>query len=191
MDEITYIDNIDNKCMNEITYMNNDPTKPIIYIGVIFFCYKNNKIRFLLMENDLTKYEDIGLDIRISNNICDILRIHTNYLIDLELEDISKLYSKDIYVSQELSLIKFIHAPQNIIDLKAEDFGTYTVLTNDKKIKRHINWIDKDYILKVLSKFNKLSKKLNKKEIMDTFRNIEIESNINNVLKTIHKKIFN
>jgi hypothetical protein len=177
--------------MDEITYINNDPTKPIIYMGVIFFCYKNNKIRFLLMENDFTKYEDIGFDIRISNNICDILRIHTNYLIDLQMEDISKLYSKDIYLSQELSLIKFIHAPQNIIDLKDEDFGTYTVLTNDKKIKRHINWIDKDYILKVLSKFNKLSKKLNKKEIMDTFRNIEVESNINNVLKTIHKKIFN
>jgi hypothetical protein len=141
--------------MDEITYINNDPTKPIIYMGVIFFCYKNNKIRFLLMENDFTKYEDIGFDIRISNNICDILRIHTNYLIDLQMEDISKLYSKDIYLSQELSLIKFIHAPQNIIDLKDEDFGTYTVISNDKKIKRNINWIDKDYILKVLSKFNK------------------------------------
>ncbi len=177
--------------MNEITYMNNDPTKPIIYIGVIFFCSKNNKIKFLLLENNMAKYEDIGLDIRISNNICDILRIQTNYLVDLELEDISSLYSKDIYISQELTLIKFIHAPQNIIDLKDEDFGTYTVISNDEKIKRRINWIDKDYILKVLSKFNKLSKKLNKKEIMDTFRNIEVESNINNVLKTIHKKMFN
>ena len=183
MNEITY--------MNDITYMNNDPTKPIIYIGVIFFCCKNNKIRFLLMENDLTKYEDIGLDICKSNNICDILRIHTNYLIDLELGDLSKLYSKDIYLSQELSLIKFISAPENIINLKNEDFGTYTVISNDKKIKRRINWIERDYILKVLSKFNKLSKRLNKKEIMDTFRNIEVETNINNVLKLIHKKMFN
>jgi hypothetical protein len=177
--------------MDEITYMNNDPTKPIIYMGVIFFCCKNNKMRFLLMENDMTKYEDIGLDIRISNNICDILRIHTNYLIDLKQEDINNLYSKDVYISQELTLIKFIHAPQNIIDLKSDDFGTYTVLSNDKKIKRHINWIERDYILKVLSKFNKLSKKLNHKEIIECFRNIEVETNINNVLKTIHKKIFN
>ena len=177
--------------MNEITYMNNDPTKPIIYIGVIFFCCKNNKMRFLLMENDMTKYEDIGMDIHKSNNICDILRIHTNYLIDLELEDINKLYSKDVYISQELTLIKFIHAPQNIIDIKNEDFGTHTVLSNDKKIKRHINWIDRDYILKVLSKYNKLTKKLNNKEIIDCFRNIETDTNINDILKTIHKKFFN
>ena len=31
--------------MNEITYFNNDPTKPIIYIGIIFFCCKLNKIK--------------------------------------------------------------------------------------------------------------------------------------------------
>jgi hypothetical protein len=177
--------------MDNIIYINNDPTKPVMYIGVIFFCCKNNKMKFLLLENIMTKYEDIGLDISISNNICDILRIQTNYLIDLELEDINKLYSKDIYISQELTLIKFIRAPENIIELKSEDFGAYTVLTNDKKNKRHINWIDKDYILKVLSKFNKLSKKLNNKEVMDTFRNIEIETNINNTLKSIHKKFFN
>jgi hypothetical protein len=177
--------------MNEITYFNNDPTKPIIYIGIIFFCCKLNKIKFLLLENNMTKFEDIGLDINVCNNLCDILRIQTNYLIDLELNDFNKLYSKDVYISQELTLIKFISAPQNIIDLKYDDFGTYTVLTNNKKIKRHINWIDKDYILKVLSKFNKLSKKLNNKEILDTFRNIEVESNINNTLKSIHKKIFN
>ena len=177
--------------MNEITYINNDPTKPVKYIGIIFFCCKNNKIKFLLLENIMTKYEDIGLDISITNNICDILRIQTNYLIDLELDDLSKLYSKDIYISQELTLIKFIRAPENIIELKSEDFGTYTVISNDKKIKTHINWIEKDYILKVLSKFNKLSKKLNHREIIDTFRNIEVESNINNVLKTIHKKFFN
>jgi hypothetical protein len=180
--------------MNEIIYIDNDPTKPVMYIGVIFFYrynFENNKskTKFLLLENNMTKYEDIGIDISISNNICDILRIHTNYLIDLTDEELNKLYSKQIYISQELALIKFIHAPENIINLKYEDFGTYTVLSNDNKIKRRINWIDKDYIFKVLSKFNKLSKKLHNKEIMDMFKNIEVESNINSTLKSIHKSI--
>ena len=126
--------------MNEIIYIDNDPTKPVMYIGIIFF-YRSNilnksKTKFLLLENMMTKYEDVGLDISISNNICDILRIHTNYLIDLTDEELNQLYSKDIYISQELALIKFICAPQNIVDLNSDDFMIESIVYKVEPLKK-------------------------------------------------------
>ena len=58
--------------MNNLLYIDNNPTKPILYVGVIFFSYNNDdkKTQFLLMENNLAKYGDIGISIEnyIENN---------------------------------------------------------------------------------------------------------------------------
>jgi hypothetical protein len=200
--------------MNNIVYIDNDPTKPVIYIGVILFFSQDKKIKYLLLENNLSKYEDIGLgfgdfDLNInddfnssenlSNNnnnnnyinqiIKKSLSYHTNYLIDMNIFDLEKSYSKQVYIPSEMSIIKFISVPDEFKFLKSEDFGLYTVKSNDVKIKRRIKWIERSYLLRTLSRFNKLSKKLNTKEMLDAFKSVESENTLNNVLKTIRKKI--
>lgn len=199
--------------MNNIVYIDNDPTKPVIYIGVILFFSQDKKIKYLLLENNLSKYEDIGLSfgdfdltmnddfnssesLNINNNnnyinqiIIKSLRYHTNFLIDINLIDLEKTYMKQVYIPSEMSIIKFIAIPDEFKSLKSEDFGIYTVKSNDVKIKRHIKWIEKSYLLRTLSRFNKLSKKLNTKEMLDAFKSVESENTLNNVLKTIRKKI--
>ncbi len=195
--------------MNNLLYIDNDPTKPVIYVGVIFFTYNtsDDKTHFLLLENSLTKYTDIGIDIDIdiefesasdietdfnkiiNCNVIKALQFHTNFLIDLTEEDINSLESRQIYIPSEMSLIKFIKAPSNIQNLKSYDFGSYTVKSNDEKIKRNIKWIDKTYLFRFLIRFNKISKKLNNKEILDSFTTINSENNLNKVLNNIYKKI--
>ena len=184
-------------------YLDNDPTKPLIYIGIIFytFCMKLNKMKYLLIENNNSKYEDIGIKLDeinqfdLNKNIINALQFHTNYLIDLiDLigeEEIEKLNyeSKQVYIPSEMSLIRFIKAPEDITKLKSEDFGSYTVKSNDEKIRRYIKWIDKTYLFRFLYRFKKMSKKLNNKEIIDAFKSIESENNLNLVLSNIHKKI--
>ncbi len=193
--------------MNNLLYIDNDPTKPVIYVGVIFFTYNtsDDKTHFLLLENSLTKYTDIGIDIEFQNNterevetdfnkiinynVIKALQFHTNFLIDLTEEDINSLESRQIYIPSEMSLIKFIKAPSNIQNLKSYDFGSYTVKSNDEKIKRNIKWVDKTYLFRFLIRFNKISKKLNNKEILDSFTSINSENNLNKVLNNIYKKI--
>lgn len=184
-------------------YLDNDPTKPLIYIGIIFytFCMKLNKMKYLLIENNNSKYEDIGIKIdefdynHNDNNhnkiIINALQFHTNFLIDLTEEEFDKLnqFSKQIYIPSEMSLIKFVKANENISNLKSQDFGSYTVKSNDEKIRRYIKWIDKTYLFRFLYRFKKMSKKLNNKEIIDAFKSIESENNLNKVLSNIHKKI--
>ena len=58
-----------------------------------------------------------------------------------------------------MALIKFISSPDIITNLKSEDFGLYTFVSNDEKIKRTIKWVEKEYLFRVLNRFNKLSKK--------------------------------
>jgi hypothetical protein len=199
--------------MNNIVYIDNDPTKPVIYIGVILFFSQDKKIKYLLLENNLSKYEDLGLgfgdfDLNINDDfnssenlnnnnnnyinqiIIKSLRYHTNYLIDTKLIDLEKSYSKQVYIPSEMSIIKFISVPDEFKFLKSEDFGIYTVKSNDIKIKRHIKWIERSYLLRTLSRFNKLSKRLNTKEMLDAFKSVESENSLNNVLKTIRKNIF-
>ena len=193
-------------------YLDNDPTKPLIYIGIIFytFCMKLNKMKYLLIENNNSKYEDIGIKIdqfdhfdyndndndnNDNNNhnkiIINALQFHTNFLINLMEEELDKLnqFSKQIYIPSEMSLIKFVKANENISNLKSEDFGSYTVKSNDEKIRRYIKWIDKTYLFRFLFRFKKMSKKLNNKEIIDSFKSIESENHLNLVLFNIHKKI--
>ena len=190
--------------MNNLLYIDNDPTKPIIYVGVIFFSSINNKTHFLLMENNLAKYGDIGINIEnkvqtyintqdtqdfINNNIIKALQLHTNFLIDITCDEINLLESRKVYIPSEMALIKFIKAPELISKLKSFDFGSFTVKTNDEKIRRNIKWIDKTYLFRFLFKFKKTSKKINSKEILDTFRTIDSENNLNLVLNNIYKKI--
>lgn len=153
-------------------YLDNDPTKPLIYIGIIFytFCMKLNKMKYLLIENNNSKYEDIGIKIdefdynHNDNNhnkiIINALQFHTNFLIDLTEEEFDKLnqFSKQIYIPSEMSLIKFVKANENISNLKSQDFGSYTVKSNDEKIRRYIKWIDKTYLFRFLYRFKKMSK---------------------------------
>ena len=124
-------------------YLDNDPTKPLIYIGIIFytFCMKLNKMKYLLIENNNSKYEDIGIKLDeinqfdLNKTIISALQFHTNYLIDLidlidlTEEEMEKLNSesKQVYIPSEMSLIKFVKAPEDITKLKSEDFGSYTV----------------------------------------------------------------
>ena len=193
--------------MNKLIYIDNNPIKPVIYIGVIFFSFNKNdkKIRFLLKENNICKYEDIGLNIdsindslndsindSINDAIINSLQFHTNYLIDFDRTDLEKLnniYSKDIYIPSEMALIKFISSPDIITNLKSEDFGLYTFVSNDEKIKRTIKWVEKEYLFRVLNRFNKLSKKINNKEVLDTIRLVESEIKMNNILKSIKNVI--
>jgi hypothetical protein len=180
--------------MENLLYIDNDPTKPVIYIGIIFYAYfqKDNCIKFLLMENSFAKYEDIGIIIdnnNIDNNIIRAIQFHTNFLIDLS-EDLNTIKSpQDIYISSEMSLIRFVKAPNEFINFKTTDFGSYTVKSNDEKIKRYIKWIDYNYLFKFLYKFNKMSKKLVDKHIIDKFKSINSEHNLNLILSDIHKKI--
>ena len=183
-------------------YLNNDPTKPLIYIGIVFytFCMKLNKMKYLLLENNNSKYEDIGIKIDEFYNdnnynkiIIEALHLHTNYLIDLTDEQLERLSengnSIQVYISSEMSLIRFVKANDDIINLKSDDFGSYTVKSNDEKIRRHIKWVDKTYLFRFLYRFKKMSKKLNNKEIIDSFKSIESENHLNLVLFNIHKKI--
>ena len=194
--------------MNNLLYIDNNPTKPIIYIGVIFFSYNNDKkTHFLLMENNLAKYGDIGINLEkeldekeldekytkdidfINNNIIKALQLHTNYLIDLTIDEVVLLESRNVYIPTDMALIKFIKAPEIISKFNSIDFGSFTVKTNDEKIKRNIKWIDKTYLFRFLIKFKKISKRLNNKEILDTIRVIDSENNLNQILNNIHKKI--
>jgi hypothetical protein len=195
--------------MNSIIYVDNDPTKPVIYIGCVLFFSKNKKIKYLLLENSSTKYEDmgIGLDIddinfesesddenNINKNLIDTtiikaIKLHTNYLIDITPEYIEKAYTKQVYIPSEMAVIKFISVNEDIYNLKSEEFGTYTVKSNDVKIKRYIKWIEKSYFFRTLHRFNKISKKLNNKEVLDAFRAVETENSLQTVLKSIRKKI--
>jgi hypothetical protein len=231
--------------MNSIIYVDNDPTKPVIYIGSILFFCQDNKIRFLLLENSSAKFEDIGIGLdtvecqslsplwcdnlaitlaksiklkvplssaldvteynnynsesdnedNINRNIIDTiiikaLRLHTNYLIDITVEYIEKAYTKQIYIPSEMALIKFISITDDAItNLKSEDFGMYTVKTNEDKIKRYIKWVEKSYFFRTLYRFNKISKKINNKEILDGMRSVESENKLKKVLKSIRNKI--
>jgi len=196
--------------MNSIIYVDNDPTKPVIYIGSILFFCQDNKIRFLLLENSSAKFEDIGIGLdnednnynsesdnedNINKNIIDTiiikaLRLHTNYLIDITVEYIEKAYTKQIYIPSEMALIKFISITDDAItNLKSEDFGMYTVKTNEDKIKRYIKWVEKSYFFRTLYRFNKISKKINNKEILDGMRSVESENKLKKVLKSIRNKI--
>jgi hypothetical protein len=182
-------------------YLDNDPTKPFIYIGIIFytFCVKLNKMKYLLIENNNSKYEDFGIKLdqmnldqmNLNTLIMNALQFHTNYLIDLTEEEmeIFNSDSKQVYIPSEMSLIKFIKASKDITNLKSEDFGSYTVKSNTEKIRRHIKWIDKTYLFRFLYRFKKMSKKLNNKEIIDVFKSIESENNLNLILFNIQKKI--
>jgi hypothetical protein len=200
-------------------YLDNDPTKPVIYIGIIFytFCVKINRIKYLLIENNNSKYEDIGINLGESDNInetninetninetninetninetiASAIKFHTNYLIDLTEKEIERIVnlkdSKQVYIPYDMSLIKFVKAPPEISNLKSKDFGIYTVKSNDEKIRRYIKWIDKTYLFRFLYRSKKISKKLNNKEVIDTFKSINSENNLNLVLSNIHKKI--
>ena len=196
--------------MNSIIYVDNDPTKPVIYIGSILFFCQDNKIRFLLLENLSAKFEDIGIGLdnednnytsesdnedNINKNIIDTiiikaLRLHTNYLIDITVEYIEKTYTKQVYIPSEMALIKFISITDDAItNLKSEDFGMYTVKNNEDKTKRYIKWIEKSYFFRTLHRFNKISKKLNNKEVLDGIRSVESENKLKKVLKSIRNKI--
>jgi hypothetical protein len=209
--------------MNSIIYVDNDPTKPVIYIGCILFFCQDKKIKFLLLENSSAKFDDIGIGLDIedinydsesdneninnnlNNNLIDTiiikaLRLHTNYLLDITPEYIEKSYTKQVYIPSEMALIKFISVSEDtiidfqninlkIIDLKSEDFGMYTVKSNEDKIKRYIKWIEKSYFFRTLHRFNKISKKLNNKEVLDAMRTVESENKLKRVLKSIRKKI--
>jgi hypothetical protein len=197
--------------MNNLLYIDKDPTKPLMYIGVIFFSYNTDKkTHFLLMENNLAKYSDIGINIEnyidesqndnnididtdtndiINKYIINALKFHSNYLIDITVDEIGLLESRKIYIPSEMALIKFIKAPEIISKLKPNDFGSFTVKTNEEKIRRNIKWIDKTYLFRFLFRFKKISKRLNNKEILDTFRIIDSENNLNQVLNNIYKKI--
>ena len=94
--------------------------------GALFYKRENNKLKLLIVENK-GKYEDIGIQIDDTNNIC--------HLLGLAIEESTngKIKNKDIierlekasyiYIARFKYIIYFIEATDNEKQLKKEDFN--------------------------------------------------------------------
>ena len=145
-------------------YHKNNPINLILNIGIILYKFVNDKLYILLYQNKEGKYDliynkiinDVTIDELVVNRIYDV----TNYLILLEEIDTIN----DLYDDTTFTLIKFIKLPQKYFYLKSKDFNYYEVITDDKKIKRELKWIEFKYSNNLIHKIKimDITKTLNK-----------------------------
>jgi len=145
-------------------YHKNNPINLILNIGIILYKFVNDKLYILLYQNKEGKYDliynkiinDVTIDELVVNRIYDV----TNYLILLEEIDTIN----DLYDDTTFTLIKFIKLPQKYFYLVSKDFNYYEVITDDKKIKRELKWIEFKYSNNLIHKIKNMdiTKTLNK-----------------------------
>jgi hypothetical protein len=150
-------------------YYKNDPIKQIINVGVIIFKIENNMIYILLCHNldgkyDLI-YQMINFDYEDNIYIDDIIieRVYnsTNYQILLDKNSMNE----ELYDDTSLSLIKFIKLNNHYLHLKSTDFNLYEIISDEKKIKRELKWIELKYFNNFILKNNKITQRLKNKDI--------------------------
>jgi hypothetical protein len=166
-------------------YYKNDPLKPIIFIEIILYKFENNKMYILLYENLESKYDliyELTNEIIDFNEIIDLNEIikkrvynATNYLINLE--EINKEQINELYDDVIFGLIRFIKLPDKYIGIISLDFNFYEIITDDKKIKRQLTWIELKYFNNFILKYNKITQRL---------KNRDINKNLNKIYKNFY-----
>lgn len=176
-------------------YIDNDPIKPVLYVGVVFYKYENGKINLLFIENENLKIDIIKdkIDLDMNTSIQKLLQYHTNFLIDLSHNEIDNLLKTNTtystYISSELTVIYFMQALPEICILTHEDFGTYTIVSNDKKYRRSIKWIDDQLLFKFIYRYKKASKTLNYVQVKNEINCLIKKYKLNEKIMIIHKQI--
>ena len=153
-------------------YYKNDPIKQIMNIGIILFKFQNNNIYILLCQNFDGKYDLIyhmymNMHMNMNNTSTDDIIIErlynaTNYQILLEKTN-NQINYDELYDDCTLTLIKFIKLPNNYIHLNSSDFNYYEVITDEKKNKRELKWIELKYFNNFILKNNKITQRLKNK----------------------------
>ena len=158
-------------------YYKNNPLNLILNIGIILYKFVNGKLYILFNQNIDMTYDLIyvkNINDNIDDNIKNRIYDATNYLIQLEeIESINDLYDDTTF-----SLIKFIKLPEKYYDLKSTHFNYYEVITDDKKIKRELKWIEFKYS-------NNLIKRLKNKDIINNLNKIYKKYILNSTLNKI------
>jgi len=149
-------------------YYKNDPMKPIMLIGILLYKFVDNKLYILLYQSIDSKYDllydtnknnDISIDELISERVYNA----TNYLI--LLDNNSYNFNDEFYNETTFTLIKFIKLFGNYLNIRSIDFNLYEIITDDKKIKRELKWVELKY-------FTKVAKKLKNKDIIKNLNKI-------------------
>lgn len=174
-------------------YYKNDPLKPIIFIGIILYKFENNKFYILLYENLESKYDLIYETINDSLDSLDlneiiINRVYnvTNYLIHLEeIKKENREILNEFYDDITFGLIRFINLPDKYTRIKSNEFNLYEIVTDDKKIKRQLTWIDLKYFNNFILKNNKITQRLKNKGINKNLNKIYKNYNLYSTLNKI------
>jgi hypothetical protein len=172
-------------------YYKDDPLKPIIFIGIILYKFENNKLYILLCENLESKYDLIYemtyemTYVLLNFNEIIVNRIYnaTNYLI--HLEEIKKEIIDEFYDDVTFGLIRFIKLPDKYTRIKSNDFNLYEIVTDDKKIKRKLTWIDLKYFNNFILKNNKITHRLKNRDINKNLNKIYKNYNLYSTLNKI------
>jgi hypothetical protein len=155
--------------IKKILYLNDNSSKPVIGVGVLFYKKVGTKVMLLVVEAD-AKYADIGG--KINNNDSDIpsslsriLEEITNGVITYENGLINLKNAQYIYISSEKYVIYFVEANSEEKKLIKEDFDN-----SDKKNGsfRKIGWkLREDLINEATVKY-KLNSRLKSKNVINT-----------------------
>lgn len=134
----------------KIIYLEEDPVKPVVAAGVIFYRYDGKDMQLMLI-NSRNKLEDIGgkidqIDESIEEAAAREVEEETNKIIKAS-DIIDRLNearsSQKIYVKNSKYLIYIVKANDSERKLTIDDFGDYE---EHDKIKRTIQWISRDTV---------------------------------------------
>jgi hypothetical protein len=129
------------------------------------------------MTNDLLDLNEI-----IINRVYNV----TNYLIHLEeIKEENREIINEFYDDVTFGLIRFIKLPDKYTRIKSNDFNLYEIVTDDKKIKRKLAWIDLKYFNNFILKNNKITQRLKNKDINKNLNKIYKNYNLYSTLNKI------